>query len=82
MPRDGSTLATAPATEDARLATTPFFDDFRFEVEPDDRLLVDFDARFVVGFDLLFAPALDFVAFFAIADSLTPRAISTGKWNS
>jgi hypothetical protein len=75
----GITLFTAPATDDAIVATTPFFC-FRLDVEPPDRFPVDFDFVFDpdldLDADLDFAAPLDFLpaAFLAIADSATPRA--------
>ena len=77
FPREGITLATAPATDDAIFATTPFFD-LRFVFEPPDRFAVTFD--FAAVFDPDFVFGLDFVAvFFAIADSAMSRRISTRK---
>ena len=75
----GITLATAPATDDAIVATTPFFG-LRFDFEPLDRFAAAFDFGaafdFRAGFDADFDFALDFVAvFFAIADSATPSAL-------
>jgi hypothetical protein len=80
LPRDGITLATASATDDAIVATTPFFD-LLFVFEPPDRFAVAFDLGAALlddFFDFVFA--LDFfAAFLAIADSATPRGISTQK---
>ena len=69
--RDGITLATALATPDAIFATTPFFG-FRFAFELAGRLPLAFDAA--LDFDFTFG--LDFVPFFAIADSSTSRFVS------
>jgi hypothetical protein len=76
FPRVGITLFTAPATDDAIVATTPFFC-FRFDVEPPDRFPLDFvvfDPALDLDVDFDFV-ALDFpAAFLAIADTATPRA--------
>ena len=69
--RDGITLATALTTPDAIFATTPFFG-FRFDFEVAARLPLLFDA----GLDFDFTFVLDFVPFFAIADSSTARFVS------
>lgn len=70
FPRPGITLFTAPATDDAIVATTPFF-----AFRPPERLVVDFDFDFDPALDVVFdfVVPLDFAAaFFAIADTATP----------
>jgi hypothetical protein len=69
--RDGITLATALTTPDAIFATTPFFG-FRFDFELAGRLLLLFEA----GLDFDFTFVLDFVPFFAIANSSTALPVS------